>query len=380
METGQTEKTRQLLRKLLSERQAAGTRQIYNVQLANVAKLQSPTFDELFSDTAAPIPASASTSERKKWYLALVKVVLSPSLGGMLLKGFAPVLTASETPQGLEAATETFSKKALGTSHLGAALGFQEGKLAAELAVYLRDDLIPALRAVGGGKTYAGSVAAAEDYVLSAGTLPSPAPRPAPAPLPLPSPAIVSPEPLVSRPAPSLSLPSPSLPTKPTIIETPISLPGQLDARTWTMLVNEVLIRGLALFASQHKAEWADFWLGRQRNIEIAALSQADLLNRLPRDLAGPSAGSGDAVAALAQLYQAAFAALLLHWRYLPSCRVLLRQSLERLSRAASENAWFSESRLASDAQARLALEQSVRLGLISLRDCVTEQQATALA
>jgi len=272
-----TELLRQFLISLLESSGGAGVQASYDIGLINKAKLQEPRYQTLVTtDRDKPVPDAATPAQRKVYYTVLVKVLLSPSLGGILLRGPSPLIGGA--PAALEDATAAFSKRAEGPAHLGSP-SFNEAKLAAELAVYLRDHLLPVLRTRAGRGE---AVRIGEDYAAAAAAL-------APAPV-----SIVSPPELVSAPA---------------------ALPAPLDQAVWAVLVQEVLIKALQRFADERPREWTDYWIGRQRLVSADSLKTVPPVHaRLPADL-GP-VPSADAANALAQLYRAGFACLALYWRH----------------------------------------------------------------
>lgn len=278
--TNTTELLRQFMISLLESSGGAGVQAAFDIQLINKAKLQEPRYQALvITDREKPVPDNATPAQRKVYYTVLIKVLLSPSLGGILLKGPAPLLGGA--PVALEDATAAFSKRTEGPAHLGAP-SFNEAKLATELAIYLRDHLLPVLRTRAGRGE---AVRIGEDYVTAASTL---APSVPPSPV-----SIISPPALVSAP-------------------TPVT-PAPLDQAVWAVLVQEVLIKALQRFADS--SEWTDYWIGRQGLVTSDSLKTVPPVHaRLPTDI-GP-APSTDAANAMAQLYRAGFACLALYWRY----------------------------------------------------------------
>jgi hypothetical protein len=235
------------------------------------------------------------------------------------------------TPPELEDATRAFAQRAEGSAHLGA-LSFNEAKLAPELAVYLRDTLLPVLKTQPGMTE---AVRLGEAYVSAVATS--------------------------TTSAPSLI----SVPTTPTKQALTTVL---LDQDVWGVLVQEVLIRALQRFSQQRKREWTDYWMGRQTVLGLDSLKTTPPLhNRLPRDLSATP--NPDSARAMTLLYRAGFACLVLYWRYEPASRSYLERPMPKLRTAAEANAHFDADRLLRDGLARVALEQTLRESLLALRD-----------
>jgi hypothetical protein len=82
-----TELLRQFLISLLESSGGTGIQAAYDAQLVNKAKLQEPRYQTLVvTDRQKSVASNATAAQRKIYYTVLVKVILSPQLGGILLK------------------------------------------------------------------------------------------------------------------------------------------------------------------------------------------------------------------------------------------------------------------------------------------------------